>query len=134
MVFTKGEILIFGVKVLMTMSQVFIGNYKHLAVIWFIGAFILFYMVLKWVPMIYDWTNHLRVGIYSSILYISILFMALQFPPSRIADDPDESVYYDYKKQLEIALWGILPTFVLGMALSALRLWYFHDFVLNQFK
>ena len=82
----------------------------------------------------YDWTNHLRVGIYTCIFYIAVLFMCLQFPPDSVLNDPAEDAVYAYSRKLETALWGILPTFLLGMALSWLRLAWFHQVVLVRFR
>jgi hypothetical protein len=162
----------------MTMAQVFVSNYKHLALVWLFGASLLVYLLIKWVPMsksevrrghglvygiglasacclitwypaetwgfvihclvfsvaVYDWTNHLRVGIYTAIWYISLLFMFLQFPLDSVLNDPDENAIGVYRKQLETALWGILPMFILGMGISWARLHYVFGFILVRFR
>lgn len=82
------------------------------------------------VPHFYHIMNHVRVGTYMSILYSSIMFMALVFAVG-VAD----SDFPAYQTTITNAMWiGQLPVFGLGMVLSYYRQRYFHITVVNRFR
>lgn len=87
-------------------------------------------------PMMVEWVNYLRVGTYTSILYCSIIFMMLQFPPDSVhvalLTNPDAN--HTYVKDLEFALLGMIPAFGAGVLASFLRLRFFRVTVLNRFR
>lgn len=88
--------------------------------------------------MVVPWVNYLRVGTFASIVYASMLFMALQFPPDSInaahKHDHMATSYITYVHTLQYALVGIVPAFALGALASFFRLRYFRVTIADRFK
>lgn len=89
-------------------------------------------------PMVVPCINYIRTGTYTSILYVSVLFMALHFPPDAVKAaytiSHTDPVYTTYVYCLMRALGGIPVAFAAGSLASFFRLRYFRVTVVNLFR
>ncbi len=75
------EVLGFGLRMVMTMVSVFINNTRWMSVFQLILSFWLCYLYLRWLPHLYAWVNHVRVGSYFSVFWAALLLIIMAYQP-----------------------------------------------------
>jgi uncharacterized membrane protein YphA (DoxX/SURF4 family) len=60
---------------------VFVNGLTWLGPLQLICSFLLVAIYLKWLPHLYPWMNHVRIGAYSSIFYAALLLTILVYQP-----------------------------------------------------
>ena len=53
---------------------------------------------------------------------------------TQVTDSTDPDAVYDWARPTQDALWGVLPVFLLGGALSYARLYWFRVVLTNRFR
>ncbi|PNH09214.1 Tiny macrocysts protein B, partial [Tetrabaena socialis] len=129
MAHTRVEGIAFTMKVAATVASVMVSSsVKWLAIVYLACFTVLFYLHVKWVPFIYSTLNYVRCGSYATVLYCSILLVAMAFGPS------GDSAY-SHQKVVTMAMWiGIAPAALAGAAACHLRLRHFNRYVLRRFR
>ncbi|GIL45019.1 hypothetical protein Vafri_2438, partial [Volvox africanus] len=124
------EVQAFIVKFAMTFVSYAIGWQNVRLVLLLILAAALTYLYLRWSPHLVSWVNHLRVGLYTSVLLSSILAVVLVHGPS----SPPSAVAA-HRKRITTLLWALIgPAALLGAAASYCRLNVWSAYVLKRFR
>ncbi|KAG2501688.1 hypothetical protein HYH03_000190 [Edaphochlamys debaryana] len=122
----------FGIKTIVTIASVMIATTtKWLSVVYLIFFLLLFYLYVKWVPFTYSTLNYVRCASYGTVLYCSVLLVALSFGPSK----GDSAEAESYRDNLTLALWiGMAPAALLGALACHLRLRHFNKGIVGRFR
>ncbi len=113
----------------MTFVSYAIGWHKVRLILTLLLSFNLTYLYLRWSPHLIAWVNHVRVGLYCSILLTSGLAVALVFGP----EDPDAA--QKHHERITTLLWALLgPAALVGAAVSYCRLNLWSAYVLRRFR
>ncbi|PNH04175.1 Tiny macrocysts protein C, partial [Tetrabaena socialis] len=124
MAHTRVEGTAFIIKVAATIASVMVSSVKLLSVVYLVCFLVLFYLHVKWVPFVYSALNYVRCGSYATVLYCSVILVALAFT----AGDT-------HQKVMTLAMWiGMAPAALAGAAACHLRLQHFNSFVLGRFR
>ncbi|PNH09202.1 Tiny macrocysts protein B, partial [Tetrabaena socialis] len=123
MAHTRVEGIAFTMKVAATVASVMVSSsVKLLSIVYLICFMVLFYLHVKWVPFIYSTLNYVRCGSYATVLYCSILLVAMAFGPS--ADSHEDIV--------TLAMWiGMAPAAIAGAVACHLRLRHFQSLAIR---
>ncbi len=81
------EVLGFGLRMAMTVVSVFIDNTRWMSVFQLILSFWLCYLYLRWLPHLYAWVNHVRVGSYFSVFWAALLLIIMAYAPGVASHD-----------------------------------------------
>ncbi|PNH03659.1 Tiny macrocysts protein B [Tetrabaena socialis] len=118
-----------ALMVVATVASVMVSSsVKWLAIVYLACFAVLFYLHAKWVPFIYSTLNYVRCGSYATVLYCSILLVAMAFGPS------GDSAH-SHQKIVTLAMWiGMAPAAIVGAVVCHLRLRHFDRYVLGRFR
>ncbi len=75
------EVLGFGIRMAMTMISVFVNGLRWMAVFQLMLSVWLCYLYLKWLPHLFAWVNHVRVGSYFSVFWAALLLIIMAYAP-----------------------------------------------------
>jgi hypothetical protein len=124
------EVQAFLIKFALTFLNYALGDelQKLRLVLTLILATMLFWLYLRWAPHLIDWVNHLRCGLYASILLVASLAVALVYGPK------DPAAQVAHHQRVTLLLWALLgPSMLLGAAASYLRVNVWRRWVLGRF-
>ncbi|EFJ49262.1 phosphate acetyltransferase [Volvox carteri f. nagariensis] len=124
------EVQAFVVKFAMTFVSYAIGWEKVRLVLLLVLAAALTYLYLRWSPHLVSWVNHLRVGLYTSVLLSAVLAVVLVHGPA----GPPEALEA-HRRRITTLLWALIgPAALLGAAASYCRLNVWSAYVLKRFR
>ncbi|GLI60726.1 hypothetical protein VaNZ11_002824 [Volvox africanus] len=111
------EVMAFGIKVIMTMVNVFIGWNRVEASIYLALSLALAWQTLRWSPHLVSWVNYLKAGVSAMVVWCSAVLMLLVFHPgTKSADQRTMEKWNDSITILMLA--GIAPAFGVGALIS----------------
>ncbi|KXZ42487.1 hypothetical protein GPECTOR_142g708 [Gonium pectorale] len=120
----------FIIKFAMTFVSYAIGWQKVRLVLILILSAALAFVYLRWSPHLVSWVNHVRVGLYTSVLLSAVLAVVLVHGPT----GPPEAVAA-HRRRTTMLLWALLgPAALLGAAASYVRLDVWSAYVLRRFR
>ncbi|KAG2494212.1 hypothetical protein HYH03_007568 [Edaphochlamys debaryana] len=123
------EMRAFVIKFAMTFVAYAIGWQRVRLVLQLILSALLTWQYLRWSPHLVDWVNHVRVGLYTSVLLSAVLAVVLVWGP----EEPSEVAAYNEK--VTTLLWALLaPAALVGAAASYARLNLWSGYVLRRFR
>ncbi|KXZ42658.1 hypothetical protein GPECTOR_127g536 [Gonium pectorale] len=73
------EVMVFGIKTLLTLVDVFLGWKKVAAVAYLALSLALAYQYLRWSPNLVAWMNHLKGGVATAIAWAAAMLVLLVF-------------------------------------------------------
>ncbi|PNH12261.1 Tiny macrocysts protein B [Tetrabaena socialis] len=130
MAHTRVEGIAFTIKVIATIASVMVSSVKWLSIVYLLCFTTLLYLHVKWVPFSYSTLNYVRCGSYATVLYCSVILVALEFERSG-----DAAVDDARRKMMTLVLWiGMAPAAIAGAAACHLRLRHFNRYVLGRFR
>ncbi|GIM04869.1 hypothetical protein Vretimale_9356 [Volvox reticuliferus] len=112
------EVMAFGIKVIMTLVNVFIGWGRVEASIYLALSLALAWQNLRWSPHLVSWVNYLKAGVSTMVVWCSAVLMLLVFHPGvKSADNQKMEKWNDSMTFLMLA--GIVPAFGVGALVSS---------------
>ncbi|GFR50532.1 hypothetical protein Agub_g12802 [Astrephomene gubernaculifera] len=124
------EVQAFIIKFAMTFVNYALGWQRMRIILTLILSAALAAIYLRWAPHLVSWVNHIRVGLYTSILLAAVLAVVLVQGPQ----GPPEAVER-HNRRTTTLLWALLgPAAMLGAAASYCRLNVWSGYVLRRFR
>ncbi|KXZ55417.1 hypothetical protein GPECTOR_3g69 [Gonium pectorale] len=112
------EVMVFGIKALLTLVDVFLGWKKVAAVAYLALSLALAYQYLRWSPNLVGWMNHLKSGVSAAIAWAAAMLVLLVFRPG--VKTAQAQQWADAVTIVMLA--GLAPAFGVGALLSWLSI------------